>query len=197
MTVAHIAVDFRLRRQRGDGVNYDDVKRPRFYKFFADAKSLFAARRLRDDQVLEVHSYLTGVRRIQRVLGVDERRRTARFLRIGDNMQCERRFTRRLVSVQLDDTPFGKPSDSKRHIKRQRSRRNRFNITSRLLSEFHDRHLAEFLAYRLHNLIKRRTDFVYHSVFGHIGLLSFVKARNQSHQFTNFPRPTKTSTRSI
>ena len=122
MAVAHVAVDFRLRRERGDRVNNDYIKRTRLAKLLADGERLFAAVGLRNNQVVKIDANLLRVARVKRVLCVDERRDAARLLRIGDDMQRKRRLAGRFLSITFHNASAGKPPYTKRHVERKRAR---------------------------------------------------------------------------
>jgi hypothetical protein len=91
---AHLAVDFRARHERGDRVDDHHVDRVRANQHFDDFQRLFAVVGLRDEQIVEVDSQLPGVPRVERVLGVDERRHAPQFLRFGDDLQRQRGLAR-------------------------------------------------------------------------------------------------------
>ena len=77
------------------------------------------------------------------VLGVDERARTTELLRLGDNLQGERRLARRFRTVDLDHAPARQTADAKRHVERQRTGRNRVDRIRRPVAHAHDRAFAE------------------------------------------------------
>src|SRR3546814_19100296 len=56
-----------------------------------------------DDQLVDVDAQLLGVDRIERVFGVDERGGAAVLLRLGDDVECERRLARAFGAVDLED----------------------------------------------------------------------------------------------
>jgi hypothetical protein len=64
---------------------------------------------------------------IERVLDVDERRRSAVFLRLGDHVERERRLTARFGSVDLDDAPARQTADAEGEVERDRARRDDVN----------------------------------------------------------------------
>ena len=80
MRIAHLAFDFGLRRQRRDRVDDDDVDRARAHQHVGDFERLLARVGLRDEQIVDIDAELLGIRRIERVLGVDERGRAAVLL---------------------------------------------------------------------------------------------------------------------
>ncbi len=70
--VAHFAFDFGLGHQRRHRVDDDHVDRAGAHQHVGDFEGLLAGVRLRDQQVVDVDAELLGVRRVERVLGVDE-----------------------------------------------------------------------------------------------------------------------------
>ena len=67
-----------------------------------------------------LHAQLARVADVQRVLGVDERAHAARALRLGDDVQRQRRLARRLGPVHLDDAPARQPARAERDVQPQR-----------------------------------------------------------------------------
>ena len=147
--------DLGLRHKRRDGVDHDHVERTGLRQLLADRKRLFAAVRLGDDQVVKVDADLLGVPRVESVLRVDERRDSARLLRVRDDMEGERRLARRLLSVAFDDAPAREPADAERHVEGKRPGGDHGDLLHLLVAETHDRHLAEFLADLAHHRVKR------------------------------------------
>ncbi len=76
---AHVAFEFGLGHERGDGINHDNVERVRARERFANSQCFFAGRGLRDEQVVQVHAKFFCVTGIERVLGVNERCEAAGF----------------------------------------------------------------------------------------------------------------------
>ena len=74
VAVAHLAIELRLGNQRGDGIDHDDVDRAGSHQRAGDLERLFAAVGLRHQQVVHVHAQVARIRRIERVLGIDEGR---------------------------------------------------------------------------------------------------------------------------
>ncbi len=142
--VAHLALDLGLRRQRRDRVDDDDVHRAGPDQHVRDLQRLLAGVRLRDQQVIDVDAELLGIDRVQRVLGIDEGRRAAGLLALGDDLQRQRRLARGLRPVDLDDPALRQPADAERDVEPQRARRDDLDVaTSGRIAEAHDRALAE------------------------------------------------------
>ena len=136
---AHLAFEFGLRHQRGDGINHDDVQRVRARERFANRQRLFAGIRLRDEQVVQVHAEFFGVAGIERVFGVNERRESAGFLRVGDDVQHQRGFAGRFRPENFHDAPARNAADAQREVQRQRAGRDDLNFDLRLrIAEAHD-----------------------------------------------------------
>ena len=88
--IAHFALDFRLRRERRDRIDHDHIDRAGAHQHVGDLQRLLAGIRLRDQQVVDLDAELLRIHRIERMLGIDERRRAAVALRRGDDgkRQC-------------------------------------------------------------------------------------------------------------
>ena len=146
LRVAHLAFDFRLRHERGHRVDDDDVDAARADEHFDDFERLLAVVGLRDEQVVDVDAQLLRVRRVERVLGIDERRHAAKLLRLGDHLQRQRRLARRLGPEDFDDAAARHAADAERVVDADGAGRNGVDRLDRaLLAEAHDRALAELL----------------------------------------------------
>ena len=86
-----------------------------------------------------------GVDRVHRVLGVDVRAHAAVALRLGDDVHRERRLARGLGAEDLDDPPAGQAADPEREVERERTGRDGLDPDVAVLTEAHDRALAELL----------------------------------------------------
>ena len=67
------------------------------------------------------HAEPRGVRGVERVLGVDERRDAAGGLRLGDDLQRERGLAGRLRAEDLDDPAARDAADAERGVEGERS----------------------------------------------------------------------------
>ena len=143
---AHLAFDFRLRHQRRDRVDDDDVDAVRADEDFDDLERLLAVVGLRDEQIVDVHTELLRIVRVEGVLGVDERGHTAQLLRFGDDLQRQRGLARRLGPENLDDAAARHAADAERVVDADRARGNGFDrLNGPLLAKPHDRAFAELL----------------------------------------------------
>ena len=125
VAVPHLALDLRLRRQRGDRVDRDDVDGAGADQQLGDLERLLAGVGLRDEQLVDVDADPPRVRRVHRVLGVDERADPAAALRLCDHVVDERRLARRLGAEDLDDPPSREPADTEGEVERERAGRDR------------------------------------------------------------------------
>jgi hypothetical protein len=142
--VAHLAFDLRFRRERRDRVDDDDVDGTRAHEHVGDLERLLARVGLRDQEVVDVDADLGGVRGIERVLRVDERRGAAELLDLGDDLQRQRGLARRLRPVDLDDAAARQPADTERDVEPERPRRHDVDVArGDRVAEAHDRALAE------------------------------------------------------
>ena len=117
--VAHLALDFRARHQRRDGVDHDNVDRAGAHERLGDLERLLAGIGLGDEHILDLHAKRAGIGDVERVLCVDERDLAARLLRLGEHMQRQRRLTGGFRPVNFDDTALGQAPDTERQVERQ------------------------------------------------------------------------------
>ena len=71
---------------------------------------------LRDEEIIDIDADVLGVRRVHRVLGIDERTDAATTLRFRDHVVDERRLARRLRAEDLDDPPAREAADPERQV---------------------------------------------------------------------------------
>src|SRR2546422_6116031 len=124
LRVAHFAFDFRLRHEGRDRVDDDHIDAVRSNEDLDDLQRLFAVVGLRDEQIVDVDAQFLCVRRIERVLRVDERRHAAEFLSLRDDLQRERRFPRRLRSEDFDDAAARHTANAEREVDADSAGRN-------------------------------------------------------------------------
>ena len=140
---AHFAFQFRLRHQRGDGVNDDDVERVRARERFANRQRFLAGVRLRHQQIVQVHAEFLGVAGVQRVFRVNERREAAGLLRVGDDVEHQRRFAGRFRPEDFHDPSARDAADAQRQVNRQPAGRDDFDFHLRpRVAQAHDRAVA-------------------------------------------------------
>ena len=141
--VAHLALDLGLRRERRDRVDRDDVERAGADEELGDLERLLARVGLRDEEVVDVDADPLRVRRVHRVLGVDEGADAAAPLRLGDHVVDERRLAGGLRAEDLDDAAARQAADPEREIERERARRDGADRDRGAVVHLHDRALAE------------------------------------------------------
>ena len=90
--VAHLALDLGLRHQRRHRVHDDDVHAVGAHQHLDDLQRLLAVVGLRHQQVVEINPELLGICGVERVLGVHEGRHAARLVRLGNDLQRQRRL---------------------------------------------------------------------------------------------------------
>ena len=142
--VAHLALDLGLGRERGDGVDGDDVEGAAAHQHLGDLERLLAVVRLRDQQVVDVDADGLGVDGVHGVLGVDERRLAAELLRLGDEVVDHGRLARGLRTEDLDDAAARDAADAEGDVERQRAGGHELHVVAdRVVAETHDAALAE------------------------------------------------------
>ena len=152
--LAHLAFDLRLRDERGDRVDDDDIHRSGADQHLGDFQGLLAVVRLRDEQVVRVHAELLRVVGVERVLGVDETGQTAGLLRLRDDLERERGLAGGLGPEDLDDPSARDSADTERRVDRQRTGRNDRDGHVGTVAQAHDRAFPELSL----DLRQRRLD---------------------------------------
>ena len=109
VAVADLAFDLGLGHQGGDRVDHDDVDGVGVDQHLGDLERLLGTAGLADQQGLDVDAEPLAPRRVERVLGVDERGDAPVLLGIGDRMQGDGRLAARLRPEQLDDPAAREP----------------------------------------------------------------------------------------
>ncbi len=143
---AHLAFDFRPGHEGRDRVDHDDVDAAGADEDLDDFERLLAVVGLRDEEVVEIDAELARVARVERVLGVDERRHAADLLRFRDHLQRQRRLARGLRSEDLDHTAARHAADAQRVVQAHRPGRDRGHLRDDiLLPKAHDGALAKLL----------------------------------------------------
>ena len=143
--VAHFALDFGAGGQRGNRVDNNDVDRARADERLCDVKALLAGVRLGNQQAVDVNAERLGVNRVERVLRIDEGRRAAELLRLGNAVQRDRGLTGGLRSVDLDDSAARQTADAECKVKTDGAGRDVLDRHAGVFAEAHDRALAELL----------------------------------------------------
>ncbi len=148
MGVAHISLDFRLGGQGRDRIDDDDVDRAGPDEGFGDIQGLFAGVRLGDPEFVDVDPEVLGVDRVEGVFGVDEGGNAADLLGFRDRMEGERRLSRGLRTVDLDDPSTGIAADAQGLVEQDGTGRDDLDAGRvRRRTELHERALAELLLY--------------------------------------------------
>ena len=118
---AHLAFDFRRGTSAATESTTTTSTPFERIEHFDDLERLLAVVGLRDEQVVEVDAELLRVLRVERVLGVDERRHAAELLRLGDDLQRQRRLARRFRAEDLDDAAARHAADAERVVDADRA----------------------------------------------------------------------------
>ena len=141
--ITHLSFDLGLRHESRDGVDDDQVDGTGTDQHVGDLERLLSCVGLRHEERIDVDAELLRVVGVEGVLRVDERGDPAGALAVRDGVQGQRRLTRRLRSVDLDDAPARKPADAERHVERDRSGRDDLDRGAFVAAQAHDRPLAE------------------------------------------------------
>ena len=116
MRITHFAFNFSLGRQCRDRVDDDDINCTGSNQHIRDLKRLFTCVGLRDQQFIDINADFFGVARVERMLGVDECRRTAQFLRFGDYLQRQGRLAGCFRPVNFNHPSPGHTTNTERDI---------------------------------------------------------------------------------
>ena len=156
MGITHIAVDLSLGDQGRDRVDNDNVDRAGTHHCLRDLQRLFAAVRLGNIEVVDIHADVLGVNGIQRVLRVDEACDAAPLLHFRDHVQGHGRLTGGLRSVDLNDPSLGNTAKAEGDIKAQGACGNGLDIhLNGRVAKFHDCSLAVLLLNLQKGRVKR------------------------------------------
>ena len=131
MAVAHLAFELGARHQRRDRIDDQHVDRAGAHQRVGDLERLLAGIGLRNQQIVDIDAELPGIGRVERVLGVDEGAGAAALLRLGDDMQRQRRLARAFRPVDLDDPAARQAADAERDVEAERAGRDHLDVRSR------------------------------------------------------------------
>ncbi len=173
---AHLALDFGTRHEGGHRVDDDDVDAAGADEDLDDLERLLAVVGLRHQQVVDVDAELPGVLRVERVLGVDERRQAAVLLRLGNDLQGQRGLAGRFRPEDLDDATARQAADAERVVDADRAGRDGFHGRDGVaLPEAHDGALAKLLLDLADGHVEGLDPFL-SFVDGHVSGVSFPAA---------------------
>ncbi len=153
--VAHLAFELGFGHQRRHGVHNQDVDHVRRHQGVRDLQRLLPAIRLRDQQAVDVDTQFLRVSRIERVFGIDKRRRAAGLLRFGDHVQSKRRLAGGFRPENLDYAPARESAHPERSVERNGAGRDHAHRLRIPRPELQHGAFAELLLHgdnRLHDL---------------------------------------------
>ena len=116
MGISHLAVNLSLGNQSGHGVHNHDVHGTGTHHGLGNLQSLLAVIRLGDIQVINIHSYVPGIYRIQGMLCVNEACNAPALLHLCHHVQGDRGLTGRLRSIYLYNPALGNSAQSQGYI---------------------------------------------------------------------------------
>ena len=144
--VAHFAVELGLGHQCGHRIDHQHIDSIRADKSFDDFERLLAVVRLRDEQVVGVHSQLLGVGRVEGVLGIHEGRQAAILLGFRDDLERDGGFAGGFRAEDLNDAAAGKAADAESGVEGDGAGGNdRDGANGFLGAQPHDRAFAKLL----------------------------------------------------
>ena len=146
MRITHIAFDFRLWHKCRYRIDNDNINCTTAHQSLDDIERLLARIRLRNQQVIDIHTKLFRIDRIKRMLSINKSGNTALLLSLCNHMQRDRRLTRGFRSINLNDTPTRNTANAQRCIQRQDSGRDDLDVhMRRCFPQTHDGALAKIL----------------------------------------------------
>ena len=154
MGVAHVALDFGAGHQCGHGVDHHDIHGAGADQHIHDFQGLLAGVGLGDQQLVDVHAQLSGVNRVEGVLGVDERGHAAGLLHISDGVQGHGSLTRRLGTVNLNHATAGQTADAESGIEGNGTGRDNLGGGGFLITQAHHGALTVVLINLCHDGFK-------------------------------------------
>ncbi len=146
MALPHLAVQLRLRREGGDGVDDNDVDSVGFDQHFADFQRLFPRVRLADEKAVQIDPEFLRIGGVERVLRVDEGGDAAGFLRVRDAVEGEGCLAGGFRPVEFDDAPLRHAADADGRVKRDGAGGDDVAFDDIVGAEAHDGFGAEALA---------------------------------------------------
>ena len=160
MRVTDFTFDFGFWRQCGNGVDHDNVNGTRTRQRVTNFQRLLTGVRLRTQQVVDIHTQLAGINRVQRVLGIDKRTGFTFALCRGDHLQRQGSFTGGLWPVDFYDTAHRQTASAQRDIQRKRTGGDGFHIHGTVFTQAHDGAFTELL-FDLAQCCRQRFLFVF------------------------------------
>ena len=106
---------------------------------------LLAAVGLRHQQIVDIDAEAPGEGDVEGVLGIDEGRRTAAFLRLGHGVQGTHGLARRFGTEHLDDTTARQSADAQGGVERETTRGDDVDVDHMVFAQTHDGTLAKLL----------------------------------------------------
>ena len=86
MGISHISLDLGLRYQSGNGIHDHDIHGTGTHHGLRDLQSLLAVIRLGNIKIVNIHTDITRIHGIERMLGVDKSGDAAALLYLSNHM---------------------------------------------------------------------------------------------------------------
>ncbi len=87
--IAHLAFDLRPRHEGGDGIDHHHIDGAAADQAVHYLESFLRGPGLRDQKVVDANAHVPGVLGIDRMFGIYERRRAAKSLSFGDDLESQ------------------------------------------------------------------------------------------------------------
>ena len=145
LVVAHVAFDFRLRREGSHRVNDDDVDGRRANQLVGNFQGLLTVVGLRDVEIVDVYPKFFGVEAVESVFCIDEGCNTSALLCFSNGMDSKRGLTRGFGTVDFDDAAARIATHSQHMVETDGACRDHLHVFHFLVAHFHDRPFTEVL----------------------------------------------------
>ena len=154
LVLAHLALDFCLGSEGGDGVDDDDIYGSGADDLIGNLHGLFAIVGLGEVEGVDIYAKRGGIVGIERMLSINEDGTSALLLAFGDSVEGERGLTARLLTIDFDDAPTGIASYAKGCIELDGARGDDFYLLACLVAKAHDGALAKLFLYLRHGSLQ-------------------------------------------
>ena len=143
MGISHLTINLGLWNQSCNRVHDHNIYCAGTNHGLGNFQSLLTVIRLRNVEIVNIHTDILCIYRIQRMLCVNEAGNAAALLYLCNHVECYRGFTTGLRSVDLNDTALRHTAKAQRDIQTDGTGRNGFNIhIGAGIAQFHDRALS-------------------------------------------------------
>ena len=128
-----------------------------------------APERIRNEEVVHVHTQFLGIEAVEGMLGIDEGGDAAGFLAFGNGVDGQSGLTGTLGTINFDDAAAGETANAQRHIEADAAGGDDVELLVGTVAQLHDGALAVALLYLVEGALE---DFQFFLLQG-IGFVHF------------------------